>query len=388
MSGGPQNAFTDCSAACARVQSASARTYCERRMGRAGAPGTRSFAAALMILGAIATPLALLTHIGSNASSSPGDRSSTASPHTPAPPIAPVEGAVAAPGAPVVHRGIPLGPPKLPEDLYGGVFTGTKLAITPASAVADLNDARAKSMRVFVILVGAQRHYKQSDGTFDIDRWKSLVDEFRGVDLDRFVEDGTIVAHQLISEAKARRQWGGTVIANNLLDEMARYSKEIWPKMPTVLRTDPSDLEEHAAAFGVPWPGWRWRYLDAASARYLVRKGAVEVFTANEQTSARRQRLALVVGLNVFSGGDGSSGIESPRPGRWAMSPAELRRYGSTMMLRTTACAFEMWRYETPGSAFEDFEYFRRPAINEAVVELAAIAAQRPLRPCRRPGRR
>ncbi|HEU0246287.1 MAG TPA: hypothetical protein VFR38_04305 [Gaiellaceae bacterium] len=357
-------------------------------MGRAGAPGTRSYAAALVVLAAIGVPLALLTHLGLTASSSPGSATSVTPPTTLMPPIAPGEGAVASPDLPVVHRGIPLGPPKLPEDLYGGVFTGTKLAVTPASVVADLNDARARSMRVFVILVGAQRHYKRSEGTFDIDLWKSLVDEFRGIELDEFVEDGTIVAHQLISEAKARRQWGGTVIANNLLDEMARYSKEIWPTMPTVLRTDPSDLEEHAAAFGVPWPGWRWRYLDAASARYLVRKGSVEVFTAYERASARRQRLALVAGLNVFSGGDGSSGIESPRPGRWAMSQAELRRYGSTMLLRTTACAFELWRYETPGSAFEDFEYFRRPEISEAVAELAAIAARLPPRPCRRPGRR
>ena len=37
----------------------------------------------------------------------------------------------------------------------------------------------------------------------------------------------------------------------------------------------------------------------------------------------------------------------------------------------------------TPGSAFEDFEYFRRPEINAAVVELAAIASRRPSLPCR-----
>ena len=66
------------------------------------------------------------------------------------------------------------------------------------------------------------------------------------------------------------------------------------------------------------------------------------------------------------------------------MSPDELRRYGSAMLFGTTACAFEMWRYETPGSAFEDVEYFRRPDIIEAVGELAAIASQRPARLCRR----
>jgi hypothetical protein len=328
-------------------------------------------------------PLTLLSYAWLGDSGS----SPAAAPPVLTPPSTPSTESGPSPAAPV-HRGIPLGPPKLPRELYGGVFTGTKIAVTPESAVADLNAARSGSMRVFLILVGAQRHYKHEDGTFDIDRWKSLVDEFRGLDLDEFVADGTIVAHQLVSEAKARSQWGGTVIPNHVLDEMARYSKEIWPTMPTVLRTDPSDLEEHAAAFGVRWPGWTWRYLDAASARFLDRKGDLEQFAASEQASARRQRLALVVGMNVLSGGDGSSGIASPRPGRWAMSPDELRRYGSTLLERTKACAFEMWRYETPGSTFEDFEYFRRPEISAAVAELAAIAAARPARSCRRPARR
>ena len=347
-------------------------------MGRGGAPQGRPVAAALITFAAIVIPVALLTYAGVSTSSSRGGGSELTAPPVLTPPTAPNQDAPTGPS-----RGIPLGPPKLPEELYGEVFTGTKLTVTPDSIVADLNDARSKSMRVFVIMVGAQRHYKNVDGRFNLDLWKSLIDEYRGIDLEDFVQDGTIVAHQLVSEAKARSQWNGTVISNNVLDEMARYSKEIWPTMPTVLRTDPSDLEEHAAAYGTPWPGWKWSHLDAASARYLTRKGRVEDFAANEQVSARRQDLALVVGLNVLSGGDGSSGISSPRSGRWAMSADELRRYGSTLLLETTACAFEMWRYETPGSAFEDFEYFRRPEINAAVVELAAIASRRPSLPCR-----
>ncbi|MGH3136353.1 MAG: hypothetical protein ACRDPV_07665 [Gaiellaceae bacterium] len=352
-------------------------------MRRGEALGKRSITAALVAFAALAVPAALLTYAEVSASSSAGESQITAPPLL-TPPTTPDQTRPPGSATPIARRGIPLGPPKLPKELYGQVFTGTKLTITPESAVADLLAAQSKSMRVFVILVGAQRHYKNPDGTFDIDLWKALVDEFRDIDLDEFVADGTIVAHQLVSEAKARSQWSGTVISNNVLDEMARHSKELWPTMPTVLRTDPSDLEEHAAAFGTPWPGWKWRHLDAASARYLVRKGSVEDFAANEQASARRQQLALVVGLNVLSGGDGSSGIPSPRPGLWAMSPDELRRYGSTMLRRTTACAFEMWRYETPGSAFEDFRYFRRPEVIEAVTELAAIAARSPSRPCRR----
>ena len=154
--------------------------------------------------------------------------------------------------------------------------------------------------------------------------------------------------------------------------------------MATVLRTDPSDLEKHGAGYGAPWPGWKWEYLDAASARYLTRKGHVAEFAANEQASADRQSLALVVGLNVVSGGDGSSGIASPAAGKWAMSPDELRQYGSTILSQTTPCAFELWRYETPGSEYEDFGYFRRPDINAALVELAALAARQPARSCGR----
>ena len=246
--------------------------------------------------------------------------------------------------------GLPFGPSKLPSEQFGELFTGTKLTVYPDSMVSTLTEARASGMRVFLIVVGPQRHYRSSDGTFNLDMWKARVDRFRDIDFGEFIEDETIVVHQLISEAKAKNQWGGTIIPNDVLDEMAGYSKEIWPTMATVVRTDASDLEEHAAGYRTPWPGWEWTYLDAAWSRYLARKGPVAEFADDEQTSADRQKLALVVSLNVFSGGDGSSAIPSPREGRWAMSPDELRLYGSTMLSQTTACAFGMWRYETPGS--------------------------------------
>jgi hypothetical protein len=279
-------------------------------------------------------------------------------------------------------RGIPFGPPKLPREAFGDVFTATKLALAPDSIVSTLTTARANATRVFIILVGPQKYYRNSDGTFNLDLWKSRVNRFRGIDFREFVRDGTIIAHQLVSEAKARNQWGGKVIPNHVLDEMARFSEDLWPAMATVLRTDPSDLEAHAAGYLDSWPCWRWRHLDAASARYLTRKGDVERFAADQQASADRQHLALVVGLNAFSGGDGSSKIPSPAAGKWAMSADELRSYGTQLVRLTRACAFELWRYETPGSAFEDFYYFRRPDITAATVELAALAARRPARSC------
>lgn len=289
---------------------------------------------------------------------------------------------------PLASGGVPFGASKVPSDLYGKPFTETKIEVEPDSILGALTEARRASMRVFIVCVGgAQRRYQNPDGTFNLAVWKARLDKFRGIDLSSFITDGTILGHQLVSESKARSQFGGKVIANEVLDEMARYSKELWPTMPTMLRTDPTDLEEHAAGYKTPSPGWRWRYLDTASARYLFRKDSVAKFATEQQASADRQKLALVVGLNVFSGGDGSSAIASPSPGKWAMSPDELRRYGSTLLSQTQPCAFEMWRFETPKSAFENFIYFRRPEIAAAMADLAALAARTPARSCRAPER-
>ncbi len=289
---------------------------------------------------------------------------------------------LAASGASAAGGGVPFGASKLPSALFGKPFTETKLEVSPDSILSELTQARAGGMRVFIILVGPQHHYQNSNGSFNLAMWKARVDRFRGIDLSGFVKDGTIIGHQLVSESKARSQFGETVIPNDVLDEMARCSKEIWPTMATMLRTDPTDLEEHAAGYKAGRPSWKWTHLDAASARYLARKGSADKFATDQQASADRQKLALVVGLNVFSGGDGSSGIRSPADGKWAMSADELRRYGSTLLSRTKPCAFEMWRYETPKSEFETFKYFRRPEIMAAMEELAALAARTPTRPC------
>ncbi|HET9460783.1 MAG TPA: hypothetical protein VFO56_02500, partial [Gaiellaceae bacterium] len=143
-----------------------------------GRPGARWIAVAAIAVAAIAGPAALLAYAGvfESAESPRGTQTQSAP--------------TFAPRAPA-QSGIPLGPPKLPTALYGDVFTGTKLALTPETAVEELNAARLNAMRVFVILVGAQKHYRNEDGTFDLDSWKSVVDEFRDVDLSEFVVDGT-----------------------------------------------------------------------------------------------------------------------------------------------------------------------------------------------------
>jgi hypothetical protein len=265
--------------------------------------------------------------------------------------------------------GVPWGPNDIPPDLYGHPYTGSKVYFAPARAVEKLNEARAAEMRVVVKLAGRQEHYQNADGTFNLEMWKAQVDRYRDVPFDGFVADGTVVAHQIVSEAKARDQFGGAVIPNEVLDEMAGYSKSIWPTMPTLVRADATDLEEHAAGYETPMPAWTWRYLDAASSRYLARKGDPVAFAEAEQASADRQGLALAIGLNVLSGGDGSSDFPSPElPGAWAMSADELRTY--TAALSSTHAAARSRCGDTSTTS-----YFTEPGIAAAMDDVAAIAA-------------
>jgi hypothetical protein len=288
--------------------------------------------------------------------------------HEPGPPVRP---------APKPPAGIPFGPNELVAALWRRPYTGTKIRLAPQTAVTTLRALRARRMRVTVKLVGPQGNYKNEDGSFSLERWKAVIDRFRGIDFARYVRDGTIVGHQIVSEAKAPQQWGKTVIANDVLDEMARYSKSIWPQMPTLVRADALELERHAKGPGKRWRDWTWRYLDAASSRYLARKQDPAAWFRKEQASADRQGLALAVGLNVLSGGDGSSGVRSPtKPGAWTMSADEVRRYGSLAIEETKGCAFEIWQYLAAA------DYFTRSEIASALGELNALAARRPGRPC------
>jgi hypothetical protein len=188
----------------------------------------------------------------------------------------------------------------------------------------------------------------------------------------------------LIDEPKSRSNWGGQVITNDVLDEMARYSREIWPNMLTAVRVTPVDLEKHAGGYNVPLPSWIWNYLDTAWLQYESGNGDINQYIKAQNESATRQRLGLVVGLQALTGGDGSSGISGP-PGYtsdWAMSKDELLRYGTPLINSPSSCAFLMWSYKYDLDPLDGYEYFKRPEIDASVATLKQLANQRPWQSC------
>ena len=129
---------------------------------------------------------------------------------------------------------------------------------------------------------------------------------------------------------------------------MARYSKSIWPNLKTIVRDEPSQIK---------WSG-TYRYLDAAWAQYLWRKGNVNTYIQENVATAKKMGLGLVVGLNIVDGGN---------PKNTWMSPSEVENWGSVLLSSDYPCAFISWQYDSDlnnGAMKDALSTLRRKAQN------------------------
>lgn len=262
-------------------------------------------------------------------------------------------------------------------ELVDDMFTSAHLNPSrPDEVLSWLGQARADGKSVILLLAGPASQYKNDDGTFSLEKWKSKIDLYAHLDLDEWIADGTIFVHYLISEPMSRSRWGGQVITAEVIDEMAAYSKRYWPELPTVAREQPTDLLRHAGGYEVAIPGWTWSYLDASWARYRISKGPIADFIEDEVQAARGQGLGLLFGMNVLQGGDGSSGVVGYN-NDWVMSADELLEYGEKLIMEPYGCAMLMWHLN-----FDDIVYFEVPEIEAAMTRLAEVARDREPRSC------
>jgi hypothetical protein len=273
-------------------------------------------------------------------------------------------------GAPPVHEGIPFGPYFVPPDLYGPQYTGTyRPRQTPATLLADLAAARRTNTRVILNLTGNE-HYLRDDKGFSFEKWKNKVDGFRELDFSSYIADGTIIGHLVLDEPTDRNNWNGHMVSPAQLDELARYSKELWPGMATIVRAWPDYLVGHT-----------YKYLDATWAQYAPHSGSeqyrlpIETFIPKMVRDARAAGLALVGGLNVLNGGSGSSKIQGTKRGKFAMSADEVKRWGEAYLAEPYICAFLMWEYTE--------SYFSRSDIKGVVAQLKDQAKGRSKNQCR-----
>jgi hypothetical protein len=253
--------------------------------------------------------------------------------------------------------GIGFGSFGLDNTLLGTTQNVTVRQPGPKDILWLLSGARARGARVIVKLSGADRYYLNSDGTFNLSKWKTMVDRFKSVDFSSYVADGTLMAHYLVDEPNDASNWGGKAIPQATIEAMAAYSKQLWPSMTTIVRVVPSWLNNTGTHFVA---------LDAAWAQYAGWKGDINTWMTREVTAAKGSGLSLVMGLNVLDGGTSSSGIPGRKAGSYAMSASQLKSWGTTLVSQPSVCGFVMWTYSST--------YYDRSDIKTAMADLSSQA--------------
>jgi hypothetical protein len=294
-------------------------------------------------------------------------------PPAPGPPPPPPPSPAPPPSGPPIHTGLAFGPSvytkhessfsAVPPSRISSTFNALKGDAYLPTFLDKLEAARRNNDRLLISFSGQSGAYTDSDG-FNLSKWKQKVDEFRGLDLSSYIADGTLMGHYIMDEPSDARNWNGHRVSPADIDAMAKYSKEIWPDLPTVIR-------------GWPWylKGYHYEYLDAAWAGYHVRFGPIDEFITDNVQDAKASGLALVVSLNMLAGG-GDEGLPGYFHDKYSMNASQVRAWGSALLAEPYICAFFMFRYDAP--------YFGRADIQAAVAELSEKAHALPNRSCRK----
>ena len=252
-----------------------------------------------------------------------------------------------------LSSGIPMGIFALPTTWFGSRYSGAKQTIGPTLLQNELAAIKARGGRIVLMMAGSQSNYQDASGHFSLTKWKQRIDRFRGIDFTSYINDGTIIAHYLIDEPQDKGNWKGVPIPPSVVDEMGQYSKQLWPGLPTIVRTEPRFFSSSP------------HYIDAAWAQYLSRFGDVNAYLARNVAEAQARGLELVVGLNLQAGGT---------PNKSRMTASQVRDWGSALLGSSYPCAFISWTF--------DANYLDSADMQAAMDVLRASAESHSARTC------
>ena len=259
---------------------------------------------------------------------------------------------------------MPFGLYNLPTTLMGSDFnikmTNARLWL-PTSTIPNLGmlnelaAIKSRGGKVILNLAGGHPNLLDDNGRFSLTIWKRRIDSFKSIKFGSYVRDGTVIAHHVIDEPNDASNWGGVPIPPATVEEMARYSKQLWPNMPTVARVESSYLAQ--------WTG-NYAFLDGAWAQWVARKGDPTAFITRNVADAKKKGLSLITGLNIRKGN-----FNEP------LSPSLIRSAGTALLVNGYPCVFISWEY--------DAEYLATPGVRDALRYLRSKALSRPYQSCR-----
>jgi hypothetical protein len=250
--------------------------------------------------------------------------------------------------------GIPFGTTNQALSYYGDRYNGALLIIWPGLLLDELKYIKARGGKVVLSMTGSENYFKDANGHFSFSKWKARVDRYKSVNFNSYITDGTLVGHFMIDEPNDPTNWNGTKVSPSTVEEMARYSKSLWPNLPTIARAEPSYF------------GYNHRYLDAAWSQYLYRRGPVNDYISKSVADARNRGLALAVGLNIIKGGN---------PNGTAMTGSEIKSWGSALLSSSYPCVFISFQYNS--------SFLSTSSVKDAMSYLRNKAESRALRSCR-----
>ena len=267
--------------------------------------------------------------------------------------------------------GIPFGDFHLPTSLFSSSrYSGSLQAVALSTVYSELNLAARYGERIVISMAGSRRFYTNSNGTFNMTKWKNRVSAFRGVALGKYISNGALLGHYLVDEPQCLKCWGGQRIPASAIEDMARYSKAIWPSVPTTVRAAPTLL-----------PLMNYRYLDFAWAQWVgphvpSANQTPAQFRDRQIAAARARGLGLVFGLNYLNGGNGSSGRRGSSSGRWEMSTREVKNVGTVLAQASYACAMLSWQYSST--------FVSRTGMTTALSAVSSAARNRARSSCKK----
>jgi hypothetical protein len=268
-----------------------------------------------------------------------------------------------APGTP----GVPFGMFEQPVSATGGLYT---LSVMPQHmrAIPALPDLARKGAKIILNLTNSGNCAKDGLGAFDLELWKTCFRQYAYDDpearqlITEAGDNGTVLAIYLLDEPNHPRRWGprGT-ISQAMIEDMAAYSKSLFPRIPTVVRASPEWLAEGNVTY---------RALDGAWAQYRRNRGMIDEYVRKHSEKARELGLCLVFSLNIIDGG--TTDAADPMFSGWdsgkrlyEMSPAEILAYGLPMV-RAQPWAVGAWDYRPA--------YLSKPGVKEAMDSLGRAA--------------
>jgi hypothetical protein len=262
-----------------------------------------------------------------------------------------------------------------------------------------LDEARARGLKLVTAMTGGNhsRYLKPKfpgspDSVFDIEKWKhgnpdpkwrgSGMDGYRRPDIQaavaQAIADGVMLGDVLMDEPQ-NGSWGG-VMTKPMLDEMARYSKAIFPTLAVGLDFGPRP--QH-------WrPTEHYEDVDFVNHQYnwWVTKGNVAQFRDSAFAWDARDGVRTGFSINVLDGGipavnDGTWNCLASTGGRGTYEPAcrvtasQLHDWG--LFLGPLGMGFKLWDYRD--------DMMSQPAYQQAAADIAADLRNRPAKTWYRP---